>query len=88
MRRTVTFLGTRTPTELRKSMPGAGIEPAPRCRKGILSPSRLPFRHPGTFEVENGNPSGAPVSVTTLTRERETGLEPATPTLARLCSTN
>ena len=28
-------------------MPGAGIEPAWDCSRGILSPLRLPFRHPG-----------------------------------------
>jgi hypothetical protein len=27
-------------------MRGAGLEPAPGCPEGILSPPRLPFRHP------------------------------------------
>src|SRR5690349_19887263 len=31
----------------RKSVPGAGLEPAWGCPQGILSPLRLPFRHPG-----------------------------------------
>ena len=28
-------------------VPGAGLEPARGCPQGILSPPRLPFRHPG-----------------------------------------
>ena len=28
-------------------IPGAGLEPARPCGQGILSPTRLPFRHPG-----------------------------------------
>ena len=28
-------------------MPGAGFEPTPPCGERILSPPRLPFRHPG-----------------------------------------
>ena len=30
------------------TVPGAGFEPARPCGPGILSPLRLPFRHPGT----------------------------------------
>ena len=40
----------------------------------MLSPSCLPFHHPGRND--------------SCKRERKTGLEPATLTLARLCSTN
>ena len=43
--------------------------------RGILSPLRLPFRHPGKNSL-NLKPM-----------ERETRFELATPTLARLCST-
>ena len=31
-------------------MPGAGLEPARPYGQGILSPHRLPFRHPGGNE--------------------------------------
>lgn len=36
-------------TDLRSVMevPGVGIEPTRPCGQGILSPQRLPFRHPG-----------------------------------------
>src|SRR5205823_12743966 len=33
---------------LSDTMPGAGLEPARACAQRILSPLRLPFRHPGT----------------------------------------
>ena len=33
-------------------MPGAGIEPALPYGKGILSPPRLPFRHPGDDSLQ------------------------------------
>jgi hypothetical protein len=35
----------RTPE--RKLVPGVGLEPTWPCGQGILSPQRLPFRHPG-----------------------------------------
>ena len=31
-------------------VPGAGVEPARPGGQGILSPPRMPFRHPGTEE--------------------------------------
>jgi hypothetical protein len=31
----------------KRSMPGVGLEPTQYCYRGILSPVRLPFRHPG-----------------------------------------
>ena len=47
----------------------------------------IPARGPLT---KNGGASAPPFFILSphLNRERETGLEPATPTLARLCSTN
>ena len=45
-------------------MPGAGLEPARLFSQGILSPKRLPFRHPGaTFAV---TVSGRALSVNPL----------------------
>src|SRR5688500_18960871 len=35
-------------------MRGAGLEPAPGCPEGILSPPRLPFRHPRKPDVGRG----------------------------------
>ena len=35
-------------------MPGAGLEPAWPCGQGILSPQRLPFRHPGVLISDFG----------------------------------
>ena len=35
-------------------MRGAGLEPAPGCPEGILSPPRLPFRHPRKSDVGGG----------------------------------
>jgi hypothetical protein len=32
-------------------VPGAGVEPARPEGQGILSPPRMPFRHPGTVRV-------------------------------------
>ena len=32
-------------------VPGAGLEPARACAQRILSPLRLPFRHPGTIFI-------------------------------------
>ena len=31
----------------RRLVPGVGFEPTRPCGQGILSPQRLPFRHPG-----------------------------------------
>ena len=33
---------------LKRLVPRAGVEPAPSYEERILSPQRLPFRHPGT----------------------------------------
>ena len=33
-------------------VPGAGLEPARPCGQRILSPLRLPFRHPGWITSE------------------------------------
>jgi hypothetical protein len=35
----------------RKLVPGVGLEPTWPCGQGILSPQRLPFRHPGRFGI-------------------------------------
>ena len=35
-------------------VPGAGIEPARHYWQWILSPQRLPFRHPGMCMEDNG----------------------------------
>ena len=66
-------------------VPGAGLEPARTNVRGILSPLRLPIP-PSGQEID----SVALLSHTLLNTknmERETGVEPATPTLARSCST-
>ena len=34
-------------------VPRAGVEPARPCGQRILSPQRLPFRHPGTCGFED-----------------------------------
>ena len=42
-------------TSLRKDMvPRAGVEPARPFGQRILSPQRLPFRHPGTLLAATG----------------------------------
>ena len=65
--------------------------------QGILSPSCLPIpplRRPVSFVfdvlIKNGSISATRPNKNnqTVLKERQTGLEPATPTLARLCSTN
>ena len=65
--------------------------------QGILSPSCLPIsplRRPVSFVfdvlIKNGSISATRPNKNnqTILKERQTGLEPATPTLARLCSTN
>ena len=44
---------------LQKAVPGAGLEPARPFGQWILSPSRLPFRHPGRWRVSlSGGRSG------------------------------
>src|SRR5690606_36677294 len=71
---------------------GQDSNPHAPSEQRILSPPRLPFRHPGTPAalLQNGL-RARPVTIApavAFCSERETGLEPATPTLARLCSTN
>ncbi len=46
---------TREPRHCRYSVPGAGIEPAWDFSRGILSPLRLPFRHPGGTPYHKGS---------------------------------
>ena len=36
---------------IRLLVPGAGVEPARPEGQGILSPPRMPFRHPGTVRA-------------------------------------
>jgi len=62
-------------------VPGAGLEPARPYRHRILSPACLPIPPPGQVEKK------IPI-VSDRDFERETRLELATLTLARLCSTN
>ena len=38
-----------------RQVPGAGIEPAWDISRGILSPLRLPFRHPGGTPYHKGS---------------------------------
>ena len=40
------------------SMPGEGVEPSRCCHRWILSPVRLPFRHPGVFSQSCMAPVG------------------------------
>ena len=57
--------------------------------RGILSPLCLPFHHPGNLSKKNLSKNLC-IKLNESYRsimERETGFEPATPTLARLCST-
>ena len=42
-------------------VPGVGIEPTWDCSRGILSPLRLPFRHPG--EIPNQETGGVEPNV-------------------------
>ena len=68
-------------TLLSKLVPGTGIEPArpqwPRDFKSLVSTS-------STIRAVKENP---PLVRGIFDLERKTGLEPATPTLARSCST-
>ena len=66
--------------------PERDLNPHSRNGQRILSPSCLPFHHPGG-KLYNPYTEKSGVS-RFLICERKTGLEPATPTLARLCSTN
>ena len=59
---------------LRGLVPGAGLEPARTNVHRILSPACLPIPPPGHFLYKR--------------KERKTGFEPATSTLARSRSTN
>jgi hypothetical protein len=56
--------------------PGPGSNRHDRNGHWILSPARLPIPPPGHPYFKS------------IKKERETGLGPATPTLARSCSTN
>ena len=74
--------------------PERDLNPHGRTGQRILSPSCLPFHHPGEAGVSVGVGVGVGVKVIKNSIlcieffERKTGLEPATLTLARLCSTN
>ncbi len=76
------------------SYPERDLNPHGRTGQRILSPSCLPFHHPGEVGVSVSVGVGVGVKITknSILRieffERKTGLEPATLTLARLCSTN
>ena len=81
---------TKLPHELRhkKTAPRETVlkkamEAMPRFELGVkaLQASALPLGH---IAILTKGPINGPV----LSMERTTGLEPATPTLARLCSTN
>jgi hypothetical protein len=64
-----------------------GRDRLPHC---LIRPPRLPAGHLGSADEmkKNAGPVTAPGPAFPFAPERETGLEPATPTLARLCSTN
>ena len=64
------------------------IEAPPGFEPGIkdLQSSALPLGH-GARNAPRGDSADAAMSLP-VEGERETGLEPATPTLARWCSTN
>ena len=80
-------------------VPGARLELARPCDRGILSPLRLPVPPPGHTKKRGWGRNRTGVGgfagrcITTLppsrklNLERETRIELATPTLARLCST-
>ena len=76
--------GCALPTELFSQMyPEGDLNPHDHNDHWILSPTCLPIPPSGQLMfLERIFLSKA------LFQERETGLEPATPTLARLCSTN
>src|SRR5690606_23160486 len=61
-------------------VPGAGFEPARSCEQRILSPPRLPFRHPGAAPTNKTAARATNNDRARSRQERETGLEPATPT--------
>ncbi len=56
-------------------VPGAGVEPARPCGQGILSPPRLPFRHPGDRTKRN-DPGRGPESCRSAQLEATGGFEP------------
>ena len=65
-------------------MPGAGLEPARAFGQRILSPLRLPFRHPGTYtrlaptnEIARASRGGPGRSRASRTRASARGLRPA-----------
>ena len=39
-------------------VPGVGVEPTRSCEQRILSPSRLPFRHPGISSLDDSGRRG------------------------------
>ena len=58
-------------------VPRAGVEPARPFGQRILSPQRLPFRHPGTVWREDITPFSSPGSgVTCATRSDFFSLQP------------
>ena len=73
-------------TSCASGYPERDLNPHGRIGQRILSPSCLPFHHPGEEGV------GVKITKNSIPGieffERKTGLEPATLTLARLCSTN
>ena len=80
--------GRRPQMESPRSLGDRGpvSEAPPGFEPGIedLQSSALPLGH----GAENARGAGSSCCRPPPSRERETGLEPATPTLARLCSTN
>ncbi len=62
-----------------ETVPGEGLEPSPFCKERILSPQRLPFRHPGLEGVF----SGAKVK---LSQRDLGGVEAEIPRLREKCS--
>jgi hypothetical protein len=72
---------------LAQSCPGRDSNPHAACAAGDFKSPASTFRHPGRME-ERERPLHDRSRRLPNVRERETGLEPATPTLARLCSTN
>ena len=57
-------------TRERRLVPGAGLEPARPLSQGILSPQRLPFRHPGVATITGEFPSAARKCEPTLHGDR------------------
>jgi hypothetical protein len=67
-------------TNRHRFMPGAGIEPAPPCGEGILSPPRLPFRHPGGPTQEHARTGVAPLGpLPNIVRKAQSGKRDSNP---------